>query len=158
MTRYTAVLVLFSAYLLTSCTTLPSSNCVDQAKGISPLKPCWLVHKPNDGMILTGHRNSWGTDGWLKAQQTLLKQATALFAQQRISSEVTTTTVVHSNTQVANGNAANGGKEQVHRRVEVQETTEISQADESITVNVTLKDYYYYPPTDAVHIWVIDTQ
>lgn len=146
--------LLFCTVLLTACSTAPKHNCIERAQGASSQAPCWLVNKPEQGLVLKGDRTSWGADSWFKTQQKLFNQAIATFAQQRAGNEVSTSAVVQSNTAVTLAN----GKEQVNSRVEVQETTEISQSDNAITVHATLKDYYYYPPTESVYIWAVETR
>tara|TARA_Y100001949_G_C15877180_1_gene282141 strand:+ start:138 stop:530 length:393 start_codon:yes stop_codon:yes gene_type:complete len=129
---------------------------VERAKGISAQKPCWVIDKPSEGIVLKGSRSSWGDDGWFKTQQKLFNQAVAMFAQQKIGSEVTLSAVVESSTSVTSTGAEAGSREQVQTRTEVQNTTEITQSDDSVQVQVTLEDYYYYPPTDTAYIWAIE--
>ena len=149
MTNQGLMAALLSAFFLTSCATLSSSDCVDQARGVSQLKPCWVSQKPEEGLVLKGNRTSWGSDGWFKAQQGLFQQAVAIFAQQKSGNNVTTSAVVHSSTEVT----SSGTREHVKKEVEVQNITEISQSAEGVNIRVTLEDYYYYPPTDTVYIW-----
>ena len=158
--RHHSFVMIGSAFLisslLSSCATSLSQQCVERAKGISAQKPCWVIDKPSEGIVLKGSRSSWSDDGWFKAQQKLFNQAVAMFAQQKIGSEVTLSAVVESSTSVTSTGAEAGSREQVHTRTEVQNTTEITQSDDSVQVQVTLEDYYYYPPTDTAYIWAIE--
>ncbi|MFL0805848.1 MAG: hypothetical protein K6L60_01025 [Oceanobacter sp.] len=156
MDMHPIALLLVSTLVLTACASRPASTCVDRAQGLSSQKPCWLINKPKEGITLKGSRTSWDNDGWFKAQQKLFKQAIATFGQQRISSEVTTSAVVETRTHVNSNEGASGARETVTRQVRVQDTTEISQTDTAVTVRASLKDYYYYPPTESVYIWAVE--
>lgn len=120
-------------------------QCAQQANGKSQLPPCWLSKPPVTGLVLDGVKHI-GPNGWQKAKQALVDQATLEFALMRQGQEVTTSAVVIKQTQDKNGQISQSGK--------VTRLAEFNQADAAVNVRVLVKDYYYQSQTEQIYVWV----
>ena len=148
--RASKLTALIALALLSSCSHLSffnaPKNCTEFAAGYSALEPCWLKHKPEEGLVLHGAKD---INGWDETLTQLTHTAIAKFANQRYGSEVIIDSEVESRTTVTNSDS-------VDSRVSHKYTAVINSAGDSITVKTELRDYYYEPAIERASAWVVE--
>lgn len=141
---------------LAGCSATQPLSCVASANGYSAQPPCWISRTPTQGKVVIGNKHA-GAEGWLTAKTSLLNRAMLELAKARFGQQVDAQSTVTTSTTVASiRGQTSSTKEQVWQHASDVVVAEIYTPTGGISVKAEIKDYYYYPPTEKIYLWVIE--
>ena len=136
--------------LLAACSLTPSArqHCPQYANGYSEQKPCWLVNKPEAGIVLSASKSY---QGWQATLDKLVDTAKLEFASVRYGDQVILSSEVNSTIIVS-------GADDVNERISYKRTSVVNSPSEQLLVRAELRDYYFVPSVERAWVWVVEIE